>query len=188
MATQKKTTGYLTLAVDDERNKLIQNRTYCLRVVLAIFTAIVVIGVAIVAIVAIVYSSNANAVQRYCVQSEDVLGFIRTELNDREISWNLQYTPVVGTIVSLHIMGPIPLEVTDGPLNIALCGSPSTLACGASVPNQLADSIWEKSPGGNGLKPTIQAIRKEPWRYYALLNRGSGAPIRLSLGQICGTE
>lgn len=179
---------YLTL--NDGKTDGVQKRTFCLRVVLGIFTALVVIGVAIVAIIAIVYSSNANAVQRYCIQANGtVFGNVRTDVNDRDIQWKVQYTPDMGTVTSLHIMGPIPLGVTDGPLDFALCGSPSSLACDLTVPNYTEGHIYELNPGGTSLKALIQAIRNEPWRYYLQINRGgSGPPVRASLGSICGTK
>lgn len=177
--------GKLTL----QGTEAVQQRTFCLRVVLGIFTALVVIAVAIVAIVAIVYSSNANAVQRYCVQANgNVFGYVQTDVNDRDIEWKLQYTPDMGTVVSLHVMGPIPLGLTDGPLDFALCGSPSSLACDLTVPNYTEGHITELNPGGTSLKSLIQAIRNEPWRYYLQINRGAGAPVRAELGSICGTQ
>jgi len=165
-----------------------QKKTYCLRVTLGIFAALVVIAVAIVAIFAIVYSSNANALQRYCVEANGtVFGYVSMDVNDRDIEWEIQHTPDMGTVVSLHIMGPIPIGLTEGPLDFALCGSPSSLACDLTTPNFLKDRIVELNPGGTGLKPLIQAIRTEPWRYYLQINRGAGDPVRAGLGQICGT-
>lgn len=168
----------------------VQSRTYCLRVVLAIFTIIVVVAVAVVAIVGIYNSTNAGAVQRYCIVSndDDVFGAITTDVNDRTIEWDIQYTPALGTVTSLHILGPTPVGVTEGDLNFALCGSPSTVACDVtSEPNRVRDTIKELSPGGSSLKPKIQAIRKEPWRYKLKINRGAGAPIVISLASVCGT-
>jgi hypothetical protein len=180
---------YVTLAERDENNKIIQNRTFCLRVVLAIFTIIVVVAVAVVAIVGIYNSSNANAVQRYCVAGNDVFGSITTDVNDRTIAWDIQYTPALGVLTSLHIEGPTPVGVSEGDLNFALCGAPSTVACDVtSEPNRVKDTIKELSPGGSSLKPKIQAIRKEPWRYRLKINRGVGAPVVFSLASVCGTE
>lgn len=165
-----------------------KNRGFCLRVVLAIFTIIVVIAVAVVAIVGIFNSSNASAIQRYCFSGNDVFGSVLTDVNDRTIAWNIQYTPALGTVTSLHILGPTPLGLTEGDLNFALCGSPSTVACDLTMPNQVKDEIKELSPGGSSLKPKIQAIRKEPWRFKLRINRGAGAPIVFTLDKICGTE
>lgn len=157
-----------------------------LHIVLAIFTALVVIAVAIVAIIAMVFNSNANALQRYCLVSNEVLGSVSTDVNDRTVAWEMQYLNSMGIIISVHIMGPIPLGVTQGPLDFALCGSPATLACDLTTPNQLKGLIEEYNPGGLGLKSIIQAIRLEPWRFYVQLT-GSNATVRMPMTSICGT-
>lgn len=160
---------------------------YYLRVVLGIFAALVVVAIAVSAIIAMVYSSNANATQRYCVESDSFLGAITTDINDRDIAWNLQYANDMGTIESLYIMGPIPNGLSDGPIYVALCGSPSELACDLTVSNELKGRIEELNPGGIGLKKFIHAIRQEPWRYYIQLT-GSTKVTRDGFMQICGTQ
>lgn len=160
---------------------------FYLRAVLAIFAALVVIAIAISAIIAMVFASNADAQHRYCVESPDLLGAITTNINDRDIAWDIQYANTAGIVSSLYIMGPIPFGLADGPLFLPLCGSPSSLACDLTTSNRLNDRIQELNPGGIGLKSKIVDIRKQPWRYYLQLN-GSTRTVRASFTQICGTE
>lgn len=181
---------------NDNPQQKISKRAFYLRVVLGIFAALVVIAVAIVAIMGIVYSSNANALHRYCVEARGLnstavlRGAISMDINDRDIRWKLQHTPDLGPVLALHIMGPIPFGIEDGPLDFALCGSPSSLSCDLTVPNYLEGHITELNPGGTGLKSIIQAIRSEPWRYYLSVNTGTfpGGELRAGLNAICGSE
>ena len=75
------------------------------------------------------------------------------------------------------------------PVAITLCGSPSVLACDTTIAGVLKDEIIENGVGGGALRPIIQAIREEPWRYYLQVNTGAYplGEITGFLNSLCGT-
>lgn len=163
-------------------------RAFCLRFTMAIFAALVVLAVAGVAIAAIIVDSGQNAVQNICFCMQkinttessggcDARGIIQLRSNDRQIEWTLQYS--VATLSSLptsvYLMGPAPIggSPTDqGPLAVSLCGTPSTVACDTSEAGFFTGTLTQFNPGGESLKPLIQAILNEPTRYTPKLNTG----------------
>jgi hypothetical protein len=160
-------------APEGEKIELIPNphRSYTkCEIFLILCVVAVLISVAIVAIFAIVYTSNAAGVRTYCLTENDSAGYIRFNQNDRTIAWYVQYPTIVGTPTNLYIKGPILPGATTAALYFSICGSPSSLACDLSVPGVLSGTILELNPGGSPLKPYIEQVNSNPSLYYATSN------------------
>jgi hypothetical protein len=153
-----------------------------IKFILAVLTAVVVIAVAGVAIASIVVPSNVLSQQCYVIRSPfgDLLGYILLDSSELQISWELQYVGYPQAN-NLYILGPIPPGTTSTTnIQLALCGSPSTLACDNTVPNVLNQQIT--TIGGYSLKPYIQAIRDNPALFSLQLNNGTAFPLGFSCG------
>lgn len=160
--------------------KTTNDTTYCLKMTIGFLMAIVVAAVAGVAIAALVVNANYLVIQRNCVSNDNFLGFITTDKNGPSFVWDLQFTIGTPTINTIHIMGPIlPGYNSSGTLFIALCGTPSTLACDLSVPFQVKGSVNEYN--GAGVNTLINTFREKPNAYYVLVNGG----YRMDLGKLC---
>jgi hypothetical protein len=180
-----------------------KRKAFCLRCTLAMFAALVVIAVAVVAALTLVFAANGENLQRFCIEATGpragsgsagvMTGIVSLFSSQREIQWDLQHTALNGAILSLHIRGPVAPGDTFAGLSLALCGTPSSLACDTSVPGVLSGTIVQLNPGGMPLKPFIQAIRKEPWKYYLQVNTGAfdgvgnNGELVGPLNSICGT-
>lgn len=142
------------------------------RIFVIVLTALGVIGVVIVTILSIIFTSNINSLQRYCFITENntLMGSMTTDYGNRAISWDFQFTSGLEPVNYLYIMGPLIPGQTDPPFFFALCGSPSTLACDNTVPNVMSQSITQLSPSGDSLKPLITDIRENPWVYFMSFN------------------
>jgi hypothetical protein len=159
------------------------DKIFCLKMTIDCFLVIVVLAVAGVAIAALIVNANYLIVQRNCVSSlvnDTFTGLISTNTNGPSFDWDLQYLIGVPTINTIHIYGPIPAgQSTSSTLLIALCGTPSTLACDVSIPSVLKGSVKEYN--GAGVKTLIQSFRERPNAYYVLIN----GIYRLNLGNLC---
>jgi hypothetical protein len=143
---------------------------------------LVVLAVAGVAIAALVVNANYLIIQRNCVSDSNatIFGLISTDTNGPSFDWDLQYLSSVSPINTVQIRGPIPAgQLTSSTILIALCGTPSTLACDVSIPNILKGSVKEYN--GAGVKTLIQSFREKPNAYYVLIN----GVYRLNLGNLC---
>jgi len=171
----------------------------CMSITLGVFTALAVLAVVAQSIVGVITISNQNSLQRYCGEATGpkmgtasngvAITMISLRSNEREIEWDIQYKDFTGLPVGVHIHGPTPPGLDFGPLAIALCGTPSTLACDTSVAGKLTGKITQVSPGGGPLKPVIQAIRDEPCRYAVRIKTSAflNGEVRLRLCSLCGT-
>lgn len=166
-----------------------------INVVLAVFAALVVLALAGVNIAAIIINSNQNSLQRFCVtfsgqpaSNGSAIGAVSLLTNEREIEWDIQYMDLLGVVTGLAIHGPIPPGMSDGPLTVALCGLGTTFACDISTAGVLMDKIVQTGNGGP-LKPIIQAIRKEPWRYLVKIKTSAimSGEIQGPMDSLCGT-
>lgn len=171
----------------------------CLSTTLAILTSLVVFAVVALSIVSMIVVSDQNSLQRFCGEAtaaKDVetngtaIAMISLKSNEREIGWEIQYKDLLGMPIGVHIHGPTPAGLDSGPLFVALCGTPSTLACDTSVAGVLTGLITQTGTGGDPLKPIIQAIRKEPCRFEFRLKSSAfpNGEIRLRLCSLCGTS
>ena len=142
------------------------------RIFVIVLTALGVIGVVIVTILSIIFTSNINATQRYCFITENntLMGSMTTDYGNRAISWDFQFVSGLEPINNIQIMGPLSPGQTIPPFYFALCGSPSTLACDNTVPNQISQTIEQLSPSGDSLKPLITEMRQNPWVYFLNFN------------------
>jgi hypothetical protein len=146
---------------------------YAVKIFFATLTAIVVVGVAVTAILSIVFTANSNSIQQYATVSisnssgAQIIGSTTTDVNSRQVSWYYQYTNPFGPVVYLHILGPIPAgqTIASAPLLFSLCGSPSTLACDNTVPNVVQGTANQLSPSGDSLKAVITQMRQYPILY-----------------------
>jgi len=167
---------------------------------LQILTALVAITVATAAIIGIIFSSEQNSLQRFCLTATgtqevnstsagEMIGAISLMTNERMVGWEFQYGDFSGIPIELQIRGPKLPGHKTGPLALALCGVPSSLACDTSVAGQLQGLIDQTGAGGQPLKPTIQAIRDQPWRYYVQVNTGAYpmGEVSAPLTSLCGT-
>lgn len=169
-----------------------------LEVILGVLTALVVLTVVAQSIVSTIIVSNQNALQRYCGIADGVLmgsgspgtanAMIRVNSNERKVGWDIQYKDLQGVVTGLAIHGPVPYGLSEGPSALVLCGSPSTLACDLTVAGHLYGELNPQN-SGDPLKPIIQAIRSEPWRY-ALRIKTSAHPdgeLKMWFTSSCGT-
>lgn len=169
-------------------------KTNCVKVwntSLGLLSALVVASVAAVAIATIVLTSQGESLQRYCINnciSDTFCGQFAVNSNDRTVEWDLQHTlPMGDPVLSLQIRGPIPPGLTEGPLFLAICGVPSTLACDTAVSGVLKGKLTETYQG-NSLKTTINSIRGSPRRYYLELGTAMNTTgLTAPLGTLCGT-
>jgi hypothetical protein len=138
-------------------------------IALAILTVVDLALVSGVVIFAIARDSESSSRVRYCVITNDLLGYIGTDLNSRVLSWSLHHP--FPSVVQLY------LNQTNSSSILSLCGPPSMLACNAG-------SLLEGSIGSEvSLKTTIRAIQAEPFLYELTLEPGN---VRVRLGPICG--
>jgi hypothetical protein len=162
-------------------------------IVLAVFSAVVVLGVAAVAVTAVIVDSEQGALERYCVDSgapANVLGAVNVNSNSREISWDLQWT-TLGTISALKIMGPVvPGSATSASTFVSLCGVPSLIGCmDTPAGRRVSGTITQTSPGELSLTTEIAAIRKEPWRYYLQIDTSvTDAEVTAFFTRNCGAD
>jgi len=158
-------------------------------------TALVVMIFGAVVIVAIVLASQQASLQRFCfvatggVSVGELDGALSLKTNEKRIEWKTQYKNLAGIPIGLGIYGPVQPGQTDGPLAVALCGTPSSLACDTSIANVLADEIGQTGTGGQPLQTLIYAIRADPWQYYIQLNTAAfpAGEVRATLNSLCGT-
>jgi len=157
------------------------------RIILGIIAFVTVVFVGIVQIVYIVKNSNILALQRYCIINPNAKGDLSIDSSEGDISWYIQYN-AIGPITSIYIMGPIPIGLTTGPLQVALCGAPTTLSCDNSILGVIQGTI--NNYGGASLYPYISAIRYHPTLYYLQINTGTFplGEVFVPLGVICGTQ
>ena len=153
-----------------------------LKVTGGILVAVAFILMAGVAIAALVVNANGQALQRYAVIGNGFTGQISMDINSGQLSWSLQYVPPQGAVNTFYIMGPIPPGSSTGPLDLAVCGSPSSLACDNSVPYVLKGSIMQY--GSSGLVNYMTVIRQNPAFFYVLINGN----VTVQLGAITGTS
>ena len=172
-------------------NKKPNNCACTCNITLGIFTAIVAVAIAVVVAIVVGVTANTNAYQRYLIGAPNgtVNGMMALQSSDRTIEWSLDYLTSIGPILSLHVMGPIPAGLTTAPLALSLCGTPSSLACDLSTAGHLSGIISQLDPGGGPLKPYINAIRAEPWKYYLQINTATYVlgELRAPLGILAGT-
>jgi hypothetical protein len=165
----------MELSLSDEGRPLIRpkrKRCECVgkdpwTIALVVITLIVVILLATVAIVTVAYNSDQFAVTRYCFQT----GAVTLNVNDRSVSWYIQYNSSLAPVTTLFIMGPIlPGMATSNTIKLALCGSPSTVSCITTTANVLQYSIAQVYPGGSSPVPIMNDINDKPYLYYVTIN------------------
>lgn len=155
---------------------------------MGIIAVIALAMVLVVVIVVLVLNTEGSSFQRYCLDNPNYRGQLPISSNERTIEWNIDYTLApMDVVTALHIYGPVMPGMTDGPLLIAICGVPSSLACDTSVSSVLSGKIGPTHEG-NSLKVPIQDIRSFPRRYYIeLITSMNTTGLRAYLGTICGT-
>lgn len=137
-------------------------------------SAVVVIMVGIVAICTMVFVTDGQSEQRYCLFAEpSAVGLLTLNSNNRSIKWFLQYT--TSTIFKIWISGP------NGVL-VSLCGTPSPYACDTSTPNEVNGELVDV------LKPQINEIRAKPVLYKLRYETVDNVTVTMPLGMICGTS
>lgn len=157
-----------------------QKKTQYLKIFLGVLTGIVVLCVTGVTIAALIVNSNYLVIQKDCVANENFLGFITTNKNGPSFEWDLQYLIGTPTVNTIHIMGPIlPGYNTSSTIFIALCGTPSSLACDLSIASVIKGSVNEYN--GQGVNILINTFREKRNAYYVLIN----GVYRMDLGKIC---
>jgi hypothetical protein len=135
-----------------------------------VVTFIVVIFAGAVCISVIIIQANSMAVQRYTLQctssnlTATAKGMTWFDSSSNTIEWNLRYTNTGDNVLAVYINGPTPVGLTTGDLFIALCGSPSDLACDVSIAGLLHQKIYTSQ--NTGLGPQITTIRDFPILYY----------------------
>jgi hypothetical protein len=153
-------------------------------VAVAILALLVILAGVTVCIAVVFVSADITAVQRLCLYSEgQATGMLTLQSSDKTIEYTISYSNVTRIPVALYINGPIPFGQNDGPLDIALCGTPSSIACITAVPGMLYGKL--NSYEGYSLKTFIDPIRAIPPFYYVLIIFGDGQ-IRLPLTGSCG--
>ena len=96
-----------------------------------------------------------------------VVGSFNFDANNEHIEWDLHYLNTTA-IEAIHIIGPFPVgDPLTGPLHVALCGMPSSLAC-ANSGNRVTGSISELS-NGNSLNLKIKEYENQRERYFVLI-------------------
>jgi len=165
-----------------------------------LFVALVAILVTVLTIISIVVTSDQNSLQRYAIKATgdqrvnttspaELTGALSLKSNEKEIEWDMQYIDLSGPPTELQIRGPRLPGSRTGPLALALCGLPSSLACDTSVASVLKGTIDQTGAGAQPLRPIIQTIRSEPWRYYFQVNTAAypDGEIAGDLSSISGT-
>ena len=147
-------------------------------------TVLTLLAAAGVSIAALIVGEQAAAIDRYSTnRPPKVLGYVELNSNSRTISYRIQYFNLTAIIIALPIHGPVPAGAVDGPLAVELCGSFSGIACDiTSEANVVEGELTQIEPGSTSPRPVIQAIRKEPERYYTRVMTGNGEEERLYLG------
>ena len=144
--------------------------------VLGLGAAAVVLMVGIVAICTMVYITDGESEQRYCLFAEpQAVGMLWLNSNNRSFKWFIQYT--TDEIHKIWISGPLP----SSGIYLQLCGTPTPYACDASQPNVINGELVD------ALKPQINAIRAQPVLYKLVFSTLSNLTVSMPLGTICGT-
>ena len=96
-----------------------------------------------------------------------VIGAIDFDVNNEHVDWDLHYLNTTA-VEAIHIIGPFPTgDPLTGPLHVALCGMPSSVAC-ANFGNRVQGGVTELSSGGSiGLK--IKEYESQRERYFVLV-------------------
>ena len=156
-----------------------------------IVSVLVALCAGAVCIAAIIIQANSMAVQRYtlvyCTSPTNVTsvttGKMTFDSSGNSIEWEIGYTNVADNPLAIYINGPVPFGQPVGPFDLALCGTPSDLACDISIPGYLHGKIYTYQ--SIGLGPSITAIRDFPILYYVevIFNTGSvHCPLGISAG------
>jgi len=182
------TTGYQTLNAVDEYHRY---RKW--NIALAIIGAILLALVVAVLITYMALDASRRTRVVYTILGREVgnetsdlrlRGQLILDSSDKTIEWDLRYTNVDDVPLAVYINGPIPVGLDTGPLDIALCGSPSVVACDTTVPALLRGKI--DIYNGNSLKTYISAIRALPAIYYITVHFGTSVVLRAELGMSAG--
>jgi len=97
-----------------------------------------------------------------------VVGAIDFDVNNEHVNWDLHYSNTTA-IEAIHLVGPFPSggDPRTGPLHIALCGMPSSLACSNSG-NRVQGGIVETLNGGS-VGQKIREYESQRERYFVLI-------------------
>jgi hypothetical protein len=159
---------------------------------LVILMLIFVVLAGVVTICVIVIVANGMSQQRYAIEgvgttntTKTMRGIVVLDSSANTIAWNVQYTNIGDTPVAIYINGPIVFGTTTGPLDVVLCGSPSSYICPVPTPGLLQGEI--NNYGGVPLGTYIAAIRNLPSWYYLSVYFAGGIELRAPLGISAGT-
>lgn len=159
---------------------------------LVILMVIFVVLAGVVSICVIVIVANGMAQQRYAIQgvgtdnaTKTMRGLVVLDSSANTIAWNVQYTNVADTPVAIYINGPIVFGTQTGPLDVVLCGSPSSFVCAVPTPGLLQGEI--NNYAGVPLGTYIGAIRNLPSWYYLSVYFAGGIELRAPLGISAGS-
>lgn len=159
---------------------------------MVILMVIFVVLAGVVSICVIVIVANGMAQQRYAIEgvgtdntTKTMRGLVVLDSSANTIGWNLQYTNVADTPVAIYINGPIVIGTQTGPLDVVLCGSPSSFVCPVPTPGLLQSEI--NNYAGVPLGTYIAAIRNLPSWYYLSVYFAGGIELRAPLGISAGS-
>jgi len=147
--------------------------------------AILTLCIAILAIITVAISlfrtSNADSVVRFSIEAtparvdpgpgegnRSMTGMFILNSKRFTIEYDFFTPPGLSAVQSLLVRGPVAAGMTDGPVAFSLCGAPNmvTVCDTLSEPGRIKGTITQVEPGGTAVNPQIDAIRKDPTRYY----------------------
>ena len=154
-------------------------------VIVAVLALLVILVGIIVCIAVVFVTANVTSLQRLCLYSEGQgSGMLSLHSSDQTMEYTISYSNLTSVPVAVYINGPIVIGTNDGPLDIALCGTPSLIGCNVAVPGYLYGKL--NSYQGLSLKTYIDPIRAIPSFYYVLVHFENGWQMRFPLVGSCG--
>lgn len=123
--------------------------------------------------------SNADALQRYVIQSEPTgdgaqfWGLFTIDSNNNRLLYELRYVNTTSTLVSIRVRGPIIAPTRNGAIAAYLCGgglAPQP-ACNNAATGIVAEAIVKQIDDGHtspqqDVRILATKIRKDPHLYY----------------------
>lgn len=175
------------------------------KLVFQLISLLIILWAIITVMVSVLRNTEADSVTRFCLDATpgnvypgpgeaggQLTGFFQMDTSSTLINYNFRTNAALSPVMSLVVMGPIPLLSEVGPVAFSLCGAPNMVnVCDiVSVPGQIVGELTQLEPGAMATLPWILAIRENPTLYYlevrTSLHGANNSALRAPFYSTCG--